>query len=118
MVLVLSGAEPIDGKDTKAEKVEPKKGKGEVYTTASGTKYHTETCRFAALTFVARLFRVNQSIAERGERSAQSGNIPSRRGGSVSRFRTVFGFFSGPPMTRTGIPFRSTSASTRLTSGS
>jgi micrococcal nuclease len=41
-------ADPIDGKDTKAEKVEPKDAKGEVYATASGTKYHTETCRFVA----------------------------------------------------------------------
>ena len=44
-----ASAEAIDGKDTKAEKVEPKDaGKGEVYATASGTKYHTETCRFVA----------------------------------------------------------------------
>jgi micrococcal nuclease len=43
-----ASAEPIDGRDTKAEKVEQKEGKGEVYATATGTKYHTETCRFVA----------------------------------------------------------------------
>lgn len=41
-------AEAIDGKDTTAQKPEPKEGTGEVYLTASGTKYHTETCRFVA----------------------------------------------------------------------
>ena len=41
-------ADPIDGKDTKAEKPEPKEGKGEVYLTATGTKYRTGTCRFVA----------------------------------------------------------------------
>jgi hypothetical protein len=42
-------AEAIDGKDTKAEKIEPKEAaKGEVYITASGTKYHTEGCKFLA----------------------------------------------------------------------
>jgi len=43
-----ASTDPIDGKDTKAEKIEPKEGRGEVYLTASGTKYHTETCRFVA----------------------------------------------------------------------
>jgi micrococcal nuclease len=43
-----ASADPIGGKDTKAEKIEPKAEKGEVYLTASGTKYHTETCRFVA----------------------------------------------------------------------
>jgi micrococcal nuclease len=42
-------AEAIDGKDTKAEKIEPKDaGKGEVYVTASGTKYHADGCKFLA----------------------------------------------------------------------
>jgi hypothetical protein len=41
-------ADPIDGKDTKAVKPEPKEGKAEVYITTSGTKYHTDTCRFVA----------------------------------------------------------------------
>lgn len=44
-----ASADPIDGKDTKPEKVEKKDavaGKGEVYLTNSGTKYHTDTCRF------------------------------------------------------------------------
>src|SRR5262249_45696925 len=38
--------EAIDGKDTKAEKLEPKDGaKGEGYVTASGTKYHADGCK-------------------------------------------------------------------------
>ena len=41
-------ADPIDGKDTKAEAKKPDAAKGEVYLTATGTKYHTETCRFVA----------------------------------------------------------------------
>lgn len=40
--------EAIDGKDTKAEKPVPAEGKGEVYATASGAKYHAATCRFVA----------------------------------------------------------------------
>ena len=45
-----ASAEAIDGKDTKAEKPEPKAGadKGEVYATAGGTKYHADGCRFVA----------------------------------------------------------------------
>jgi hypothetical protein len=45
----VASAEPIDGQDTKAEKVEPKDaGKGEVSAAASGTKYHADGCRFLA----------------------------------------------------------------------
>lgn len=42
-------ADAIDGKDTKAEKPDRKEAaKGEVYLTASGTKYHADGCRFLA----------------------------------------------------------------------
>jgi hypothetical protein len=56
-------------------------------------------------------------IGERGERSAQSGNIPSRRGGSASRFRVVFGFFSGAPMTRTVMPQQEGRPAARMSEG-
>ncbi|AMV24005.1 Thermonuclease precursor [Gemmata sp. SH-PL17] len=41
-------ADPIDGKDTKADKVEPKDVKSEVYVTSSGAKYHADGCKFLA----------------------------------------------------------------------
>jgi len=46
-----ASADPIDGKDTKPEKKDASvrdTAKGEVYLTNSGTKYHTDTCRFVA----------------------------------------------------------------------
>lgn len=43
-------AEPIDGKGTKVEKIEPKgdAGKGEVYATTGGTRDHADGCKFLA----------------------------------------------------------------------
>ena len=44
----MGSPDPIDGKDTKAEAKQPDATKGEVYLTASGTKYHADGCKFLA----------------------------------------------------------------------
>lgn len=51
-----------------------------------------------------------------GWESPQSGNTPFL-GAFASLLRLTLGFFSGPPMTRTSIPFRSASAARAARTG-
>jgi hypothetical protein len=92
-----ASADPIDGKDTKAPKPEPKDAaKGEVYLTASGTKYHADGCRFLAKSKIPRTLADAKakefepcSVCKPPEETSIRGRNPLTRRGRVRLCRVT-----------------------------